>query len=256
MQMNAWPHGTRPTTSRRPCLGAALLGSCLAAAAQSPPDGLWHGDVSVGGSVASGNTSATTVNLRADSSRATEVDKIGLSVLVNYGRSKAEGITTRSADLARGGGRYDRNLDERLFAFGGGEAETNRPGGVSSRLNVNAGVGRHMLQNDESAWDLFAGVGHAETRFTDGSRRAGVEWLFGEESTHKLGASTSFKQRLVLYPGGDEIGDRATFDASLAAAIVGGWTFNTGLALRHTNQVPPGTPKTERLLTFGFGYKF
>lgn len=246
----------RPATTRQRACALTLGSLCLTAAAQTPPDGRWHGDIGIGGSAASGTTSATTINLRAEASRATDADKIGLSAMANYGRSKADGVTTRSADLARVGGRYDRNLDERFFAFGGGEAETNRPGRVSRRLNVNAGAGWHLLRSDAAGWDLFAGLGHAQTRFTDGSRRAGIEWLLGEESTHKLGESSGFKQRLVLYPGGDEIGNRATFDASLATAIAGGWIFNTGLALRYNSKVPPVSRKTERLLTFGFGYKF
>ncbi len=250
------PRGPRCAANRHVGLGVALASLFVAAAAQPPPDGLWHGDVGVGGSAASGNGSATTINLRTEAVRATDADKIALSALVNYGRSSAGNVTTRSADLARVGGRYDRNLGTHFFAFGGGEAETNRPGGVSRRVNANAGGGWHVLQSDSVGLDLFAGLGHAETRFRDGSRRAGLEWLLGEESSHKLGESTSFKQRLVLYPGSREIGNRATFDASLATAIAAGWTFNTGLALRNSSKVPPGLQMTERLLTFGFGYKF
>lgn len=239
------------------CLAAwplALL--CSAAAAQSPPDGQWHGDIAVGGSSASGNTRATALNLRVDTSQATDADKISLSALGNYGTSESQGVRTRSADLARVGGRYDRNLDTRFFAFGGGEAESNRSAGVRSRLSANVGAGWHVLRGDKHNGDLFTGVGHTGTRFTDGSRRSGAEWLLGEETSHALGESSTFKQRLVLYPGAREIGNRATFESGLATAIVGGWTFNAGLVMRYTGKVAPGLKKNERLLTFGFGYKY
>jgi putative salt-induced outer membrane protein len=242
--------------TRRLGCGAALAGLCVAAPAQSPPDGRWHGDISIGGAASPGSTSATTINLRAEASRTTDIDKLGLSALVNDGRSKANGVTTRSADLARVCGRYDRNLNEHYFVFGGGEVETNKVGGVSSRRNANVGAGWHVWRSDTLTWDLFAGPGYATTRFTDGSRRAGVEWLVGEESSHRLGESAHFKQRLVLYPAGGGNGSRATFDANLTTAISGVWTFNTGWALRHTSKVPAGSPKTERVLSFGVGYKF
>lgn len=237
-----------------PALTLALL--CTAAAAQTPPDGRWHGDISIGGSSASGNSSATALNLRVETSQTTAADKVNLYALANYGTSDTNGVRTRSADLVRVAGRYDRNIDERLFAFGGGEAESNRAGGVRSRLSANVGAGWYLQRSDATQWQVFTGVGHSGTRFTDGSRRSGAEWLFGESSTHRLGESTVFKQRLVLYPGAREIGNRASFESSLATAIVGGWTFNAGLVLRYTSQVAPGLKKGERLLTFGFGYKY
>ncbi|MDO9093567.1 MAG: DUF481 domain-containing protein [Rubrivivax sp.] len=234
----------------------ALALRCTAAAAQSPPDGRWHGDIAIGGSSASGNTSATALNLRVETSKATDADKISLYALANYGTSESQGVRTRSADLARVAGRYDRNLDTRFFAFGGGEAETNRPGGVRSRLNANVGAGWRLLRSAAHNGNVFTGVGHSGTHFTDGSRRSGTEWLLGEETSHQLGESSTFKQRLVLYPGAREIGNRATFESGLATAIVGGWTFNAGLVLRYTSKVAPGLKKGERLLTFGFGYKY
>jgi putative salt-induced outer membrane protein YdiY len=239
---------------RHPWPALALL--CSAATAQTPPDGLWHGDIGIGGSSASGNTSATALNLRVETSRSTAADKLNLYALANYGTSESKGVRTRSADLVRLAGRYDRNIDERLFAFGGGEAESNEAGGVRSRLSGNVGAGWYLLRNDAAQWQVFTGVGHSGTRFSDGSHRSGAEWLFGESSTHPLGESTVFKQRLVLYPGAREIGNRASFESSLATAIVGGWTFNAGLVLRYTSEVAPGLKKGERLLTFGFGYKY
>jgi putative salt-induced outer membrane protein len=247
---------TSPTSTGHSAVGLFLLCLTTAVTAQTQADGLWHGSLSIGGSSSSGTTSATSLNLRAESSKVTDADKISLNALVNYGRSKTDGVTTRSADLARAGGRYDRNLNERLFAFSGAEGEVNRPDGVSSRLSVNVGAGWHVLRGETTNWDVFTGVGHTETKFTDDSSRRGAEALLGEESSHKLGSSSTFKQRLVLYPGVDAIGQRATFDASLATAIVGSWTFNAGLGLRYASEVAPGSKQTERLLTFGFGYKF
>ena len=242
----------------RPLALATLSLATTATFAQTTPqtDGRWHGDISIGGSAASGNTSATSLALRAEATRATDVDKLGTALLVNYGSSKSGGVRTRSAELARLSGRYDRNLTDSTFAFGGGEAEVNKPGGVKSRLSLNLGGGLHVLREPRSTWDLFAGLGHSGTRFTDGSSRNGAELLLGEESTHRIGESTSFKQRLAVYTGASRIGHRATFDANLATAILGGWTMNTGLALRYASKVAPGLKSSDSLLTVGFGYKF
>ena len=103
---------------------------------------------------------------------------------------------------------------------------------------------------------MFGGVGYGDVKYTDGTHQNGAEFLLGEESTHVLSASTTAKQRLVVYPGTGDLGNRATFDAGLATAISGGWTLNTGLAVRYQSKAPAGVKSTDTLLSFGFGYKY
>lgn len=240
-------------------LGTATLALTLAsqaALAQNTPDGRWHGGLSLSGAFSSGNSSSRTLAANADASLATEQDKISLYGIANYGRNKVDGVDTTTADLLRLGGRYDFNLSTQWFSFAGAEGETNKAGGVRDRYNLNGGVGYHVVKNDTNSWDVFGGLGYTDTRFTDGSKANGAQVLLGEESSHKLSETTTLKQRLVYYPDGDELGDRATFDAGLATTISGGWTLNAGLSSRYAGRVPAGTKKTDNLLTVGFGYKF
>jgi putative salt-induced outer membrane protein len=237
-------------------LAAAMMALGAGAQAQTPVDGKWHGGVSIGGAAASGNTSSTTLAANAEAVRATSMDKITVYGLGNYAKGKVNGVDTTTANLFRVGGRYDYNLTDRLFAFGGGESETNRAGGVDTRYALNGGVGYKLVRTDTMSWDVFGGLGYSDTEFTDGTQRNGAELLLGEESSHKLGESTTVKQRLVIYPGGSEVGTRATFDAGLATAISGGWTLNTGLSYRYASKVAVGLKKADTLWTVGFGYKF
>jgi putative salt-induced outer membrane protein len=245
----------------RPALrhwACALTLPLLAApcAALTETDGQWHGSASIGGSASSGNTNTSALNLQADASKSSEVDEITLQAALNHATDKTDGVRTRSAELLRGRGRYDFNLSQELFAFGGAEAETNRPGGIDRRLGVNGGAGWRLRNDDQVSWNLFGGLGYTDARFTDGSRRHGPELVLGQESEHKLSAVSSFKQRLAFYPGSREVGQRLSFDASLATAITGGWTFNSTLALRWASKVAPGLSRSDRLLSFGFGYKY
>jgi len=246
----------RHAARRRTLLLPAALLLCHAAGAQSQADGRWHGEASIGGSSASGNTRATTAAVRAETERLTNLDKISLRGLANYGSSQTNGVRTRSADLKRAAGRYERNFGERMFAFGAGEGEVDRPGGLDWRRVVTVGGGLRVVRTPSSTFDLSAGVGHTRARYTDGSLRAGGEILLGEESSHKVGASTSFRQRLAVYSDRRQFAARTTFDANLATAIVFGWTMNTGLAVRYQRNPPPGAVSTDSLVTFGFGYKY
>ncbi len=235
---------------------ALLAAASFGAQAQQKPDGLWHGGISIGGSAASGNTDSTALAVTADGTRATAADKISLYGLLNYASNKQAGVTNRTSELFRIGGRYDYNLSQTMFVFGGGEAETNKAGGVDSRYNINTGAGYHLINNDRTIFDVFGGIGYASTDFTNGSTREGAQLLIGEESTHRVGEATTFKQKLVFYPGQSDIGNRATFDATLATAITGGWTLNTGIAVRYDSKVAAGLKNTDTLLTAGFGYKY
>jgi putative salt-induced outer membrane protein len=127
---------------------------------------------------------------------------------------------------------------------------------VRNRYNFNGGLGYHLVKDDGISWDSFSGVVYTTTRLTDGSKANGAQVLFGEESSHKLSETTTLKQRLVHYPGGGDLGDRATLDAGLSTQILGGWTLDLGLSSHYTSRVPVGTKKTDDFLTVGFGYKF
>jgi putative salt-induced outer membrane protein len=237
---------------------ASLPSIAAAQAADSPEklDDRWHGSVSLGAAAASGNNSSLTVSAAADTSKANTVDKISLSGLVNYGRSDASGEQTTTADQAWVRGRYDYNLTPVWFGFGGVEAETNRVAGLRSRYGVNGGVGYKLIRNETTSFDLFGGVGYSGVEYTDDSEANGFELLWGEESTHKLSDTTTFKQRFVFRPGQGDLGNLATFNAGLATAITGAWTLNLGLQVQYASKVPVGVETTDTLFTAGFGYKF
>ena len=240
----------------RLALALTLALASQATLAQDTPDDRWHGGLSVSGAFASGNTSSRTLAANADASRATAQDKISLYGVANYGRNKVNGIDTTTADLLRVGGRYDFNLGPQWFSFGAAEGETNKAGGLRDRYNLTGGAGYHLVKNEANSWDVFGGVGYTVAQLTDGSNANGLQVLLGEESSHKLSETTTLKQRFVYYPGGGDLGNRATLDAGLATQIMGGWTLNAGLSSHYASRVPAGTKKTDNLLTVGFGYKF
>ena len=235
---------------------SSLMLACAHARAGDASDGLWHGDVAIGGAFASGNTNSKTLTGTADGTRATAIDKISLFGNVDYGRDKVDGVETATADQARAGGRYDYNLGEATFVFGGSDGETDKVAGLASRIDLDSGLGYKVIHGAATTFDVFAGLGWSHAKFVDGTTGTGATALVGEESTHELSDTTTFKQRAEFHSGAHAIGNLATFDASVAAAISGGWTLTTALSVRYASQVPAGVKSTDTLLTVGFGYKF
>lgn len=246
-----------------PVLIAATLSLTAISPAQAQvlQDNQWHGGISIGGAYASSNTSSQTINVIANGSKATKEDKLGLYTLINYGSNKVHGVKTNTAQLFRLGGRYDYNLSANSFFFGGSEIETNKIQNIDSRYAVNAGAGYKAIKTDETSFDLFTGVGYSETRFgitipPSAPNKKGVEFLLGEESTHKISPTSSVKQRWVVYPGSANIGNRSTLDINLATVVTKGWTLNAGASISYTSKPSNNFKKTTSLISFGFGYKY
>ncbi|MBI3729074.1 MAG: DUF481 domain-containing protein [Burkholderiales bacterium] len=242
-------------------LSALSLTAHNCAQAQALQDNQWHGGISIGGAYASSNTSTQTFNVIANGSKASKEDKLGVYTLINYGSNKVNGVKTNTAQLFRLGGRYDYNLSPDSFFFGGSEVETNKIQNVDSRYAVNAGAGYKAIKTEETSFDLFTGVGYSETRFgvtipPSVANKKGVEFLLGEESTHKISPTSSVKQRWVIFPGNANIGNRSTFDINLATVVANGWTLNAGASISYSSKPSNNFKKTTSLVTFGFGYKY
>ena len=240
-------------------LASALLAITSGTAlAQAKPDGQWHGSMAAGLSFATGNTKSTSISANGDGSVETAADKISAyGMLLNASSDNAAGASTKTADLFRVGGRYDYNLSPVLYAFGGLEFEKDGVQGLDLRSSINAGIGYKVIRDTDTTFDVFAGVGYTANNYKVGNDVNGSTALLGEESTHKLSATSTFKQRLVLYPAvSSDLGNRATWDATLSTALAGNLTLNVTYGLRYASKVPAGVNSSDSLLLVGVGYKF
>ncbi len=240
----------------------AVLSTATFAQATVKDDGQWRAAVGLGASYATGNTESTTFNLTGDAVRKTTADKWSIYGNALYGKSNG----VKSADALRLGSRYDWNFGQSFFAFGSGDLERDKIAGLNSRLGLGAGVGYHVLNAPDATWDVFGGAGYTMDRY-DLPRVIGnntvndynyANLLLGEESTHKLSESTSFKQRFVAYPNlKDTSAWRSQFDAGLSVAMTKATSLNVGLSNRYNNAAPgAGLKKSDTLLTTGVSYKW
>ncbi len=222
------------------------------------PDGQWHGSAAAGISATTGNSKTNAININVDTAKETTEDKIALYGLALRASSKTRaGVSTTSADRLRLGGRYERNITDRIYGFGLGELERDGVANLDLRKTVAAGVGYKVIRNPNTTFDVFGGVAWTGNDYKAPLKdSSGAGLYLGEESTHKLSATSSFKQRLVVTPAGGDLGTRATWDVGLASSISGNLTMNAGLSFRHATKVPTGISKTDTLFIVGVGYKF
>jgi putative salt-induced outer membrane protein len=102
----------------------------------------------------------------------------------------------------------------------------------------------------------FRRAGHRIGDKTD-TRFSRASLYLGEESSHQLSDTVSFKQRLELYPGLS--GDKAKimkFTAGLGVAMSGTMSLTVGLTDSYNSKPPAGSKKNDVAVFTGLNVKF
>lgn len=240
---------------------ALLASGTTFAQATIKEDGQWRAALTVSAATTSGNTKSSSLSLLGDGVRATPQDKWALYANTLYQR--AGGVTT--ADQGRLGVKYDWTLTPAWYLFGLAEAERDEIARLNSRLTLGSGAGWRLLRTDSDRIELFAGLGYVSDRYdglrlVDNALRDSYSYatlLLGEETSHKFGATTSFKQRMVIYPNLKNSGDyRAQFDAGVSVAMTQTMALTAGFTARYNSDPGVGIRKTDTLTTVGVTVKF
>ncbi len=242
-------------------LAIALLLAFSQSQAQVANDGLWLGSVGLSTSLSSGNTDTRTTLLNADMARKTAASKTSVLAYMNHG--SAEGIT--SANRKGILGQYDYNITSRVYGYGRAGLESDKIKDLSSRTSLGMGLGYHVIDNDRTTFDLYAGLGHSKDKYsmlhtignkTDRSFNR-MELVAGESSAHKLTDTVRIKQKFELFNGltGDKA-KRYEFSAGLEVALAKRMTLNVGLMRQHNGTVPAGIKKNDTQLFTGVNVGF
>lgn len=240
-------------------LACALLAMPVLAHAQTvaKPDGQWRGAIGAGLTATSGNTEGFTLSVNGDAVKQTERDKLSGYLQIVHGRQDTDTTGSQAtAELARAGTAYNRDLDERSFGFGNLDVERDGLINLDLRAVVAGGAGYHVIKREGLTFDVSTGPAYSLERYTFETRET-IGWLFAEESTHALNPSVSFRQRLAYYPSINDGGEfRAVFDAGLVIKIAGGWNATISLNNRYQSSTPPGVKKNDLLFVTGLQYVF
>lgn len=234
------------------------------------PNGQWKGNVSAAVSATSGGTTSESVNLSVDAARRTRTDKLSLSAEFFESRSETttNGVTTSTTTAYQGAvaARYDRNITDDVFAFGGLEFSHDQIRLLAGRSVVSAGLGYHVIKDEDDQWDLLGGLSHRVDRYMDpgvligDELRASLvapELMLGEESSHKLTESTRFKQKLVLNQNiGRVAGTRATFDSGLQVALNKTMSLSLKIQKRYDSLAQAPARKVDTLFFTGINVRF
>lgn len=223
-------------------------------------DGEFRYALGAGASYSSGNTDAASINLSGEGVRATADSKWRFGGKALWARSDG----TKTAENLTLGTQYDQDINPTYFGFGSADFLRDEFANISARYSLFGGVGRHIVQRDDLTFDISAGLGYTEDRYIDPAdvqgrirdRYGRVEALLAEESTHKWSDSTTFRQKLSLFPalrsGG---GYRGVFDSGLAVSMTPRLSLTVGLTYRYNSDPGVGLKKGDTLFVTGVSMK-
>ena len=248
--------------ARRAALAAASALPLLAQAqVTQKPDGQWRSLFTAGASVATGNTDARSASLGADIIKLTPTDKWSITGAAQYARSA--GDTT--ANHVGGTGLYSSDFTPEWFGFGQLDLLHDAPSDLSLRTTLGSGIGYHVVKMPDQSFDLSAGLAYTMDRYRhsqviedqERSRYNHAEVLLAEESNNKLTDSTTFKQKLTVYPNLRDTGDvRTVFDAGLSVAMTQQLALTATLSHRYDSRPGEGLGRHDTLFVTGLSLRF
>lgn len=216
-------------------------------------DGLfqgWAGSGQLGGFLSSGKVEASGLSAGLNLAHENERWRHQLRLLVDYQRSG--GITSREQFLAA----YEPNykFNDRLFAFGLAQFESDRQAGFEERYTLSGGLGYRLVANDKLKLDLKASPALRRSDLVAGGSDTMVSGLAGLNYRWTLSSMLSSTQDASLYI--DAANSIFTSLTALNVKLGGKLSGQMALQTRHETDPAPGSPKTDTLTRMSLVYGF
>jgi putative salt-induced outer membrane protein YdiY len=217
----------------------------------------WSGAADVGLALTSGNSDTINVAMGLAMTRRTPNDKTSIYAASVYNRDSTSGESRTVANTIRGGVRYDRDINRKLFGYGFTDLEHNGLQDLTMRFVLGGGLGYHAIRNDRTELDLLGGLAWNREFFKgEDNDRSSAEAQAGQTLAHRLNSRVVLKEQFFIFPNLSNGGEyRINFDTSLVTDITRRIGWQLTLSDRYLSNPPPGFEKNDLILTSGLKIK-
>jgi putative salt-induced outer membrane protein len=224
----------------------------------------WEAGANLGFALTAGNSETKNLALAFLADRKALNDHIGVFLNSVYATNHELGITSNvTANSLQSGVRYDRNINDGLFGYVNGEFDTDALQGLNLRSLFGAGLGYHVLKNDNTTLDVLGGINYTRESYTSVSPNPAFTRNFaaitlGEELEQKLWKSTVLTQKLYFYPdlSGDSGEYRSTFSLGTVTKINKWLGWQNAFGDIYVTNPPVGKKRNDLMLTTGLNVSF
>jgi len=228
----------------------------------------WGGVADGGLALTRGNSDTISFTFDAKAVRATPRDK--LTVYANYifANSQTTLPYLTTANLFQAGIRGDWNISSRTFVYATADFTTNELQQLKLRQVYGGGIGYHVIKNDATVFDVFAGGDYDRDEFgaytitntappppllaIPSSTLNSAEITVGEEFDRNFTKRTVFTERFVIFPNLSHTGDyRFQFNTTFAVAMKTWLSWQTSFQDLYISYPPPGLKGNDLVLSTG-----
>lgn len=246
---------------KSPCLTLAALGLALAPGAMAQ-DG-WTGEGSFSAGYTTGNTETADLGLGVKLNRKSGLWTYTGEAAADYGET--DSVETKNRFFLAG--EIDRQLGDKLFAFGRTSYEKDEFSGFDSRLFVGGGLGYLLLEGERTTWSVQGGPGikvdevRQTTTVENGipvTTPASTERSFsivgGSEFAHNFNEAVQLTNNtdIIYAEESTQIGNIIALTATLTDAFSARFSFD----VRHDTNPPPGFEATDTVTRASIVYSF
>ena len=217
----------------------------------------WTGGADLGIALTKGNADTTNVALGLGLSRETLHDKTTLYSAAIYNRDKTNGVSRTVANAVRFGGRYDKDINRKLFGYGFSDLERNKIQFLNLRWVIGGGLGYHAIRNERTKLDLLGGIAMNREYFKGLSNdRTSAEAQIGQTLSHQVNSRTSLSEQLFFFPNLTRSGEyRINFDTTIVTDITNRIGWQLTVSDRYVSNPIFGSKPNDLLLTTGIRMK-
>jgi len=228
---------------------AALVTTSSMAMAESNKN--WHGEGDFAYNMATGNTKSESLLTK-------------LQLVYEQGRWTHSGqveATNTSEDDERSAEAYvlkeqsNYHFSETTYAFGGFRYEDNRFSGYEYQASVKGGLGKHLIDDGTTIFDIEGGAGYRKSKEQDTGENLDEAIAIGAvKYNRQLTETTRFESALNVESGADNT--YAEFITGVKVKINSSLALRVAYTVKHNTEVPDDTKNTDTLTSVGLNYSF
>jgi putative salt-induced outer membrane protein YdiY len=232
---------------------AATVDWTKVAAINPPPQGVWSGNITVGGNRQSGNTERSSVSVSAAAERKTDRDRMTAGFLYNYGEEKSQ-ITARNTYA---NAKYDYFFTKKLYGYFGLELLNDEFQDIQLRTVAGPGLGYQIWDDPVKALAVEAGVSYFSENRKVGQDTDYFAARLGLNFRYNLFKLVIFSDSLLYYPSLERFSNyRIRNEAALTTPLGVRWSLKLANIYQYDSEPSPGFQSTDRQWILGLQYTF
>lgn len=213
----------------------------------------WHGDVTLGGTMKSGNTDSRDTSVALSGVRRGERDRISLKLRYDYG----EEDKVRTAESTYGAMKYDYFVTDKFYSFLSLELLIDEFKDLNLRTLVGPGVGYQFFEEESKALAVEAGLSYFNEDRDAAEDQSWLSARLGANLRYRLFDWLSFTDELLVYPSLEEMGEyQLRNEAALISSLSGSWAFKFTNIYEYDSLPAPGVKNNDLTWILGLQYAY